>query len=174
MATRGFITIQDYGGEKSTSSFWLEDINQTNFLSVTQNLDEIKDAILPTIEGTVLEVGFTKSFPEAATLPTAPSAQRERKWLVTVRDTTQFLDATHLIANPGYLKVFSFEIGTAELAGHMINNSNDVADLTAAGEMDALRDSIEANMRSPWNHSAGTGVTPTMQVLSIVHVGRST
>lgn len=173
MPTRGFVTIQDYGGEKTTVSVNIEDINATNFGAVTQNLDEFKDALIPTIEGTVLEVGFTKTFPEVSTLPTSPSAQRERKWLISVRDTTQFLDAANLIANPGYLKVFSFEIGTAELPGHMINNSDDVADLSNT-EMDALRDSIEANLRSPWNHSAGVGVTPTMQVLSIVHVGRST
>lgn len=174
MPTRAFITVADYGGpngqeELSTTLFWVQDISDINYASVTQDIDEVKDAIAPTIRGVIREVGFTKTFPESGAAVSDVEAQREDKWLVVYRDTTQFLDAANTIANAGYLKVFNFEIPTAELTGHLLTNS-DVMNI-ASGEGLTLANTIEANVRSPYNHTANA---PTIEVLRIVHVGRNT
>lgn len=168
MPTRAYVTIEDYDGETTTVHFWVQDIGAANFASVTQDIDEVKDAIAATIRGVVREAGFTKTFPESFAAVTDPEAQRETKWLVTYRDTTQFLDVGNTIANAGFGKTFQMEIGTAELTGNLVANT-DLADLTDT-EMDALRDSIEANVRSPYNHTASA---PTITVLEIRHVGRN-
>lgn len=169
MPTRGHVTIEDYNGEKTVTSFWLQDIGAANFAAVTQDLDEVKDAIIPMIRGKVRSAGFTKEFPEDNTAVTDEEAARETKWLVTYRDTTQFLDVANTIANAGFGKLFNLEIGTAERTGHLVAGE-DIADLTDV-EVDALRDSLNANIRSPYNHTANA---PTQEVLRIVYVGRNT
>jgi hypothetical protein len=181
MPTKAFLTIEDYGGEKSVMSFHVQDVGAGNYGSVTQDIDEVKDAIMRVIEGEVRVSGFTKTFPESADIVLDTSAQRERKWLVTMQDTTQFLDAGNTIANPGYLQLFSFEIATAKLELLGASRSDEV-DYSLNLEPDPLEDPIliwaevmgelEANVRSPWNHTAA--VTPTQVVKSIRHVGRRT
>lgn len=172
MATKAFVTIADYGGadgkeELSTTSFYTTDITALNFGSVTQDIDEVKDAILDVIRGEVREVGFTKTFPESAALVTDAEAQREDKWLVVYTDTTAELGAG--VINAGYGKKFNFEIATALLTGLLSTNS-DLMDLTST-EGAALKASIEANVRSPYNWTA---VAPTIEVNRVVHVGRNT
>lgn len=168
MPTQAFVSIEDFDGEPTTVTFWVQDIGAANYASVTQDIDEVKDAIIAAVRGEVRKSGFTKTFLESFDAVTDPEAQRETKWLVTFRDTTQFLDAGNTVANAGFGKIFTLEIGTAKLTGNLVDNT-DLADLSVT-EMDALRDAIQANVRSPYNHTA---TAPSILVLSIEHVGRN-
>lgn len=168
MPTQAFVSIEDFDKEPTTVTFWVQDIGAANYASVTQDIDEVKDAIIAAVRGEVRKSGFTKTFLESFAAVTDPEAQRETKWLVTFRDTTQFLDAGNTIANAGFGKIFTLEIGTALLTGNLVANT-DLADLSVT-EMDALRDAIQANVRSPYNHTA---TAPSILVLSIEHVGRN-
>lgn len=171
MATKGTISYVDYSLETATTTINLADVNQANFDDVTTAFDAIKDAIDVLTLCTILDVTVSKSYPEVPTFPNNQNAQRERKWLVTLRDTTQFLDVAHTIANPGYLKLFNFEIPGADLS--LLSGQRDSLDITA-GAGQTFKNAIEANIRSPWNHSAAALTNPTVQMLSVVHVGRAT
>lgn len=173
MPTRASITIEDHEGQISTMSFWVTDLSALNYGSVTQDVDEIKDAVAPLIEGKIRKVDITKTFPETFDPVNNPLAQVEAKWLVTFRDTTQFLDAANSIANPGYGKLFTMEVPTAKLTLKPATS----LDQPSAGDIDyadtdvvAFIAAFEANVRSPYNTSA---VAPTVDVISIVNVGRN-
>lgn len=170
MPSTGFITVIDNTRETSVTNIPVQDVGAGNFAAVTQDIDEIKDAIQSVIVGTVLRTGFTKTYPESGLVPASPQAQRETKWLVTYRDTTQFLDVANTISNAGYLKVFNFEIPCADLT--LLKPNSDEMDTSAGTTGADFVAAIEANVRSPYNHSAA--VTPTIQVLSVKHVSRNT
>lgn len=170
MPTQGFVTIEDMDHEISTTSFWLQDVGAGNYASVTQDLDEVKDGIITVIRGEVRQTGFTKTFLESFDAVTDAEAQRENKWLVTYRDTTQFLDALNTIANPGYGKVFNIEIATAKLTGILLDDRG-VMDVSAGSTGEDFVAAIQPNIRSPYNNSAAG--TPTVLILEIAHVGRN-
>lgn len=172
MATKAFVTVADYGGvdgkeEISSTSFYVQDITALNYGSVTQDIDEVKDAIITVIRGEVREVGFTKTFPESASLVTDAEAHRESKWLVVYKDTT--VEIATGVPNAGFGKLFNFEVPTALLTGVTAVNS-DLMDLSTEPGLSFKAD-IEANVRSPYNWAA---TTPTIQVQRVVHVGRNT
>lgn len=168
MPTRAVFTIEDYSNERTSTKTWVQDIGAGNYAAVTQDIDEIKDSIATVILGEVRSAGFSKSFPESAADVTDPVAQRELKWLVVMRDTTQFLDVGNTIANPGYGKAYTFEVGTANPA--LLVPNTDLMDVSQAPG-DAFVTSMEANTRSPYNH---TGNAPTQVVEDVVLVGRAT
>lgn len=169
MPTRAYVTLEDFDGEKTTTSFWVQDLSALNFDSVAQDVDEVKDAIALMTRGVIREVGITKVYPEDfTTVVSDPEAQRETKWMVVYRDTTQFLDAGNTIANPGYGKVFTIEVGTAELTDHLLPNSDEVN--TAHQDVIDFIAGIQPNIRSPYNNSAQA---PTIEVVKIYHVGRA-
>lgn len=170
MPTQGFVTIEDRDREISTTSFWLQDVGAGNYGSVTQDLDEIKDAIITVTRGVVRQTGFTKTFLESFAVVTDAEAQRENKWLVSYRDTTQFLDVANTIANPGYGKIFNVEVATAKLTGLLLDDRG-VMDINDGGVGEAFKDVLQANLRSPYNNSAAS--TPTIEVLEVAHVGRN-
>ena len=174
MPTRAFVTIEDHSGEVSTTSFNVQDVTALNFGSVTQDIDEVKDAILTVIEGEVRQVGFTKTYPESFAAVANASAQRERKWLVVYRDTTQdiFNDGTTIITNPGFGKLFTMEIATADLniAEILLPNSDDMNVGDSGGVATAFIAAIEANVRSPYNSQA---TSPTIEVVRVTSVGRN-
>lgn len=171
--TIGTVTIEDYNGEQTTTQVHLQNIDATgsNYAAVQTDLDEIKTSILTVIRGEVRKVTLSKAFPESDSAVTDVEAQRETKWLVTMRDTLAYLDLLSATPNPGYLQLFSFEVGTADLTH--LNLNADTMDVTDAPG-DAFLASMEANTRSPWNNNPQIGVTPTQIVVSIVHVGRNT
>jgi hypothetical protein len=170
MPIRAFVTVEERSGEKSTALFWVQDISAANYGTVTQDIDEIKDAIATMIRGEIREVGFRKEFPESSTPVADELAQRETKWLVIYQDTTQFLDAANTITNPSYLKIFTSEIPTADITGNKIPaGTEDEVDLTEPVTA-AFVTEFEANVRSPYNHSASA---PTITVKKIIHVGRN-
>lgn len=165
MATRGAITIQDYDNEKSVVQVNLADIGfvGATYATETQNLDEVKDAIIGVILGEVRATAITKDFPESSAVVAAQQAQRENKWLVRYRDSSQFMDVANTIPNPGYLKIFTFEIPTANLA-LLSPDAKDHMIITAGAGL-TLKNSLEANYRSPYGG--------LISVLEIVHVGRN-
>jgi len=166
------IVIEDYDGEISTVKPNLQDADAgaTNYGSLATDLDEIKDAILTVVRGEIRYVSLGVQFPESGVAVSDVEASREGKWLVTMRDTTQYMDVGNLINNPGYGKLFAFEIPTADRT--LLPANSDIADLTA-GVWPAFVTDIEANVRSPWNRSAGAGVTPTQEVVTVHYVGRN-
>lgn len=174
MPTRGTVSVADHENEKATTLFWVQDVGAANYASVTQDIDEIKDAIDTICIGTILEAGFSKSFPENTGFPSGnPQAQRETKWLVTYQDNMQFLDEANTIANPGYLKIFTSEIPCADLS--LLAAGSDELSITAGVGL-AFKASWEANVRTPYNHSNGKTTPPATfnSVLSVKHVGRNT
>lgn len=173
MPTRASIAIADHENEKSNVLVWVQDVGAANYASVTQDIDELKDAIDTISLGGIGAAGFTKTFPEAGSYPAdVPLAQREKKWLITYQDTMQFLDEANTIANPGYLKVFTAEIPCADLA--LLPEGKSELDLADGGVVEAFVTVWEANVRSPYNHTHGhtSPVTP-IAVLKIEFVGRN-
>jgi hypothetical protein len=173
MPTQGFLSMADYDDESSSVGFWVQDLGAANYASVTQDIDEVKDAIAAVSLGVINDSGLRKVFPESFGQATDPNAQRERRWFVRMRDTTQFLDAGNTIANPGYGNVFTMTIPAANLStadGATLVPNTDVADITGNAEMAALVAALEANVRSPWNHTA---TAPTVDVMEILLVGRN-
>ncbi len=171
--TIGTVTIEDFDGEITTTTVNLQNIDATgsNYASVAQDLDEIKDSILTVIRGEVRKVSLSKDFPESLSSVSDNEAQRETKWLVTMRDSLQFLDILNAVPNPGYLKLFTFTIGTADLT-HLLPNLDSMDLSQAPGS--AMAGSFNSNVRSPWNNNPEIGVVPTQDVVSVVHVGRAT
>lgn len=167
------IVIEDYDGEKSSVRPNLQDADAgaTNYGSLATDLDEIKDAILTVITGEVRYTQLGVKFPESVAAVSDAQAAREGKWLVTMQDTTQYLDAANLINNSGYMSLFSFEIPTADRT--LLPANSDKVDLTEATIWAPFVAAMEANVRSPSNRSAGAGVTPTQTVLEIKYVGRN-
>lgn len=175
MPTRAFISLTDHENEKSGTQIWVQDVGVSNYGSVTQDIDELKDAIDTISIGTITESGFGKSFPELGGFPsTDPQSQRETKWLITYQDVIQFLDGANTIANPGYLKIFTTEIPCADLS--LLPAGQDELDITAGVGL-AFCNVFNPNARSPYNNSsAAAPIAPShfVKVLSIKHVGRNT
>jgi hypothetical protein len=170
----GSVVVADYDREISLTNFNLQQVDAAyaNIGSVTQDLDELKDAILTLILGEVRKTNFSVISPESEDPVTNQQAAREAKWLVTYKDTTPYLDGLNAIPNPGYGKVFTFEIPTANRA--LLAANSDTLDITTAlsvGKVAAT--TFAANIRSPYNRSAEAGVTPTNEILSIKAVGRN-
>lgn len=173
MPTQGFLSMSDYDAETSSVGFWVQDLGAANYASVTQDIDEVKDAIAAVSLGVVNDSGLRKVFPESFAQASDANAQRERRWFVRMRDTTQFLDVANTIANPGYGNIFTMTIPAANLTtadGAALVPNSDVADITGNAEMAALVVALEANVRSPWNHTAAA---PSVDVLEILLVGRN-
>ncbi len=67
------------------------------------------------------------------------------------------------------MKLFTLEIGTADLQ-YLSADAADVVDMSDPVGT-AFITEFEANVRSPYNHSANA---PSIQVTKIVHAGRNT
>lgn len=175
MSTKGFVTTIDFSQEKSTVSFWVQDVGAANYGTVTQDIDEVKDAIDAFSLASVKQSGFNKSFPESSANPTDPTAQRERKALVVFEDTTAFIDdPTNTVANPGHGKLFQLEIPAPRLfeddgTTSCLVAGSDLYDMNSTA-VQALITGLETNIRSPYNHTA---TAPTIAIRKIVHVGRN-
>lgn len=177
MATIATISFEDYDREKSSMSVHVQDIGAANYGSVTQDIDEIKDSARALSIGVCLSSGFTKSFPETGDPAATVDAQRERKWLVTYRDSTAFLDALATIANPGFNKIFNFEIPCADAtllaanSDEINRNAAVVSDVVGDDTVQKVLNTLMANIRSPYNNMA---TAPVNTLLSCVMVGKAT
>lgn len=166
--TRGNITIKDFDGEKTTTQVRLANIGilGATYASETQNLDEIKDAVIGVILGQVIESAITDVFTEPAGGAIPNTAQRELKWNVVYRDTSQYSDAGNTVPNYGYNQLFNMEIGTANPALlSTVPGAKDLMDVSAGAGL-TLKNSLEANMRSPYGG--------LIAVEKVVLVGRNT
>lgn len=176
MPTKGFITIEDYSQETSTMTFNLPEITALNFAGVTQDLDEVRDAVAAVVLGKIVNVGFTRTYNDDAINLTPVSdknAQRERKFLVTMIDVKGWLDALGTIRNPGYGKTFNVEIPCIDV--DLVANNKDEVDITA-GDGLTLANALAANIKSSTNRDAATSVADPdyCRVVSIRKVGRNT
>lgn len=176
----GQLVFEDYNGEISRMNVHLNSFEPPNLLppnwgSITTDLDEVKAAIngASITVGEIREVNISVDLQSYTAPVTDYYAARESKWLVTCRDTTPLLASG--IANPGYGKLFQFEIPTAKralLLDHASADDEDVLDLTESPIQEFVA-TIEAALCSPWNHSVSLGITPTIQVEKIQYVGRN-
>lgn len=162
--TRGFIAIEDYDNEKSGVSVHLATIGfvGATYASETQNLDEIKDAIIGVILGEVRETSITDVFNESSAAVTDPVAQRELKWAVIYKDTSAFLDVANAVPNPAFNRLFKTEIPTANpaLLDPTAKDKMDITTNPSAGL--TLATTLNANMRSPYG-----GVIAVQEVLLV-------
>lgn len=177
MSTQMFMSIMDYPNETGSLNIHLPEITVLNFTGVTQDLDEIADAIQAVVLGNTVRLGFTRTYDDSDAINPDPvtntAAQREQKWLVTYKDVKKWLDAAGTIANGAYRKKFTFEIPCADLS--LLQTNSDQMNVTAGAGL-ALVTALEANAKSPYNKDAPSFGTDTeyIKVLSIRHVGRNT
>ena len=114
MSNTATATIRDFSDELTTTSW-----NVADGTTSTGILDIYLGAIYT--DSIVLGIPFRSSVliqnPTGIAGTADPSAQRELKWAVSYRDVSEFLDpGTDSVPNPGYLKNFTFELGTANPA----------------------------------------------------------
>lgn len=165
MAGYGSFTLLDHNREQSTMSFYTGNITAVSLPGTLTDFGALRTAI----EGITLGVVSKESLkvfdtPLANDPPADQNAQRERKWLVVYEDSLPFFDApVNAIPNEGYRKRFTCEIGTADIAGRLIPNT-DRADLTNTG-IASFVTAFENIARSPYGG--------TVNVLEIRAVGRN-
>lgn len=170
--SNGSIVIEDYSKERSTFNPNVQDLDAAGALfgSISTDLDEIKDAIQPLIRGVIRHSTLSFKYPESDDPVTDVEAARETKWLVTYRDTTEYLGALNTVPNPGFNQLFSFEIPTAKRS--LLSGNSDTLDITTGGSVGAVaKAALEPNIRSPYNRAASG--TPTNRIEEIKFVGRN-
>lgn len=156
-------TIEDYDFEKSKTGVNIGPLTVTNFTAKRAAIDDLKAAIPGIILGEIRQTNINETFAESSDPVTDTSAQREAKWLVTLRDVTQFFDVGNTINNPGFGDLFSVEVPTADLS--LLDNNTDMLDLSVTA-VAAYVTALEAVANSP------TGGNEC-EVVSIRHVGRN-
>lgn len=169
--SNGAIQVEDYAGQTAAINPNLQDLDAAGLLygSIATDLDELKDGIIPLMRGKVRFASVSFKFPDTDDPVTDVEAARESKWLVSYRDTTEYLGALNTVPNPGFNQIFTFEIPTAKRS--LLDDNEEYLDLTDTVPAAAIA-AIEPNIRSPYNRAAAG--TPTNVVLSIKYVGRNT
>lgn len=107
----------------------------------------IDNITLGTMASESLKVFDTKLSPLAAN---SQLAQRGKKWTVGYADTMEFVDGGaggSLFPNPGFGKIFTFTIPTADLL--LLPTGTEELDLTAGAPL-AFKNAFEAIARSPY------------------------
>ena len=156
-------TIEDFDRESSNTGVNIGPLTAVNFTAKRNAIDALKLTIPGIITGEIRRTRINEVFAESADNVTDPQAQREAKWLVTLRDNTQFFDVGNTISNPGFGNLFQIEVPTANLA--LLENNNDELDLTLPDVADYVT-ALEAIAHSP------TGGNECV-VVSIKNVGRN-
>lgn len=157
------LTIEDYNRETSTTSVNIGPLTAANYTAKHAAIDAYKTAVAGITLGEIRKVTVNEVFAESVAAITDVNAQRERKWLVTFRDNTEFFDAGDTISNVGYGQLFKVEIPCADLG--LLDNNLDVLaldDTFAAAYVTAA----EALVNSPWGGNECV-------VVKIDHVGRN-
>lgn len=165
MAGFGSFTLIDHDKEKTSLAFYTGNVTALSLPGLLTQFGTLRTAIEGITLGNVsqesLKVFDTKL---SNTPPASPQAQRETKWLVVYEDNLPFFDdPANLIPNEGYRKVFTFEIGTADLA--LLQTNLDLM-IIATGAGATFKTAFEAVARSPYGG--------TVTVLEVRHVGRNT
>jgi len=167
-ATASF-TIDDYSGQTSLVSVNMHDPAPGAGLdAIEADMNAIKNGINALTVGVIRKQNLLMNVIESSA-PAPKEAARESKWLVTYRDTTELILATPGMGNPGYNKLFSFEIPCADRS--LLVDGEDELRLDAPAVAAAIAN-IEPKIRSPYNRGAA-GLTPTNKIVSIRFVGRN-
>lgn len=156
-------SFEDYNREKTSTAFNIGPITVVNFAAVRAAIDTLKTAVDGIIIGEQRKTSITEQFAESSAPVTNQSAQRERKWLVTYRDVTQFFDVANTINNVGFGNLYQVEIPTADLS--LLTGNSDILPLTQA-QAAAFVTAFEAVQNSP---TGGNEI----EVTEIRHVGRN-
>lgn len=156
--------IEDYNGETSRMSINIGPLTAANFTAKRDAIDDVKAAIPALILGELRTTTINEAFAESTANITDKNAQRESKWLITMRDVTQFFDVGNTINNPGFGNKFNVELPTADLA-LLPAVATDELDLTTPAVATFVT-AMEAIANSP------TGGNEC-EVVSIRHVGRN-
>lgn len=124
----GSFTLMDYSREKATVGFNTAAITATSIAGTLTQFGTLRTAIEGITAGVVAaEALYVNRSKLSNTPPVSPEAQREKKWLVTYEDATEYFDdPVNSIPNAGFKGVFNVEIPTADLAAvTMITNTDD-------------------------------------------------
>lgn len=139
------LTYLDYSIEKAFVTLNIPLVSAANLAATTSAITTLAAAAANITGGTLNRRTLTIPSAGSAAVPTDPEAQREEKWIVGYTDTLANLAAG--VPNPYFGKKFTVEIGTSELTGHLLLNS-DFADL-AETDVAAFVTAFEAFARSP-------------------------
>lgn len=165
MANNATFIIGEYDpSELSSMGINPGPVTSVNFDAKRDALDDLKVVWGNISLGVVRKINLTISTTESVAEVTDQNAQRERKWLVTYRDNTEFLDVADTIENPGYGKLFNTEVPCAKLS--LLDQKSDDLDISIVA-VAAWITAFEAVQNSP---TGGNEI----EVISIKHVGRST
>lgn len=173
--TRGFITFQDFGREKSSMTFNLPKAEEfgggidiyNNLIAITN----ILAAVDPVTMGVVSSQGITHDIPTFTNPPADPDAQREKKWLVTYRDITPtFTINGEAYPNPSYGKLFNIEIPTAELNTTLLDRRNDEWTYNEFTQLPTVWHDFKTTLEL-WAKSPNGG---SIQIERVKFVGRNT
>lgn len=171
----GTNTKVDFDGEKTSTSYNLEAFadDGSNYAA---NLTAL-NALIFAESGITLGAGagnqLSAIFGSSASYASTPQAQRETKWLVSYRDSQEFLDPpADTVLNPGFNKIFDVTVGTADealLAGNRDEIYTETAGNISEGAsafVTAYVNAVETNVKSPYGGS--------VVVTRIKHVGANT
>lgn len=160
---RSTFTYQDFDDETSTVSMSIGPLTAANFDAKRAAIDALATAA----QGiTLLEhrsTSNTENFAISAAAVNDPNAQREKKWIVSYRDITQFLDVGNTINNVGFGGIFDLEWPGADLS--LLTPGSKYADLTDPA-VAAFVTAFEAVQNSP---TGGNEIA----VVRIWHAGRN-
>lgn len=157
------LTIVDYNAETSRMGINIGVVTAATIASRLSQAADLRAAIANLIIGNQKADTMTAFKTNISNnLPTDPSAQVERKWLVTYADDTEFFDLAESIPNEGFGKTFNVEIATADAT--LLEDNSEFLDL-GSPEAVAFISAFENMARSPY------GGQPV--VLSIELVGRT-
>lgn len=159
------IKLIDHNSEGSSLSVITDNLTAANFAAKLAQFQTLLATVQGISLGTFNQATLTAYTQRGlATPPADANAQREKKWLVTYEDTTQYFDPpTNAIVNNGFGKTFTAEVPCADLS--KLQPNSDLADLTDA-DMVAFIAAFEAFALSPYGGS--------VNILQIRYVGRAT
>lgn len=154
MASRASYQSNDYDGDSSVTGFVIDEITDTNIVAQATALGAFRTAVEAVTLGASIRSTMTieSQFQSDKTKASDTHAKRGNKWLVSLNDTQQFLDApANTIPNPNYGETFQISIGNADFSLR-VNNSDIVYTNTNPAQwsanMQALAGAVEALVRS--------------------------
>lgn len=155
MPSSAFFTWLDRSREKSSMSFRIVDIDETNIVGQRTALATMESALDAVTLGAISEEAIVANRDRLTNI-TPSDGRRETKWLVRYQDAAE-------------KKIFTMEIPCADVNALPFNTDSDFVDMkpaTVSAARDALVAAIEAMVRAP-NGQA-------VDVVSIECVGRNT
>lgn len=146
MPTRFNMAINDYDDEVGTFGFAVVDITAANYDAQSTLQSSFRAAAVGLMTGETRKYGISQDSATLLDLPTDPTAQREIKYLVTMRDA---------VAS----KFFNFELPTADMQLLPTNDSylvkrGAIQGADTGGEIAAFITAAEAYYVSPYGNAA--------------------